>query len=179
MGMRRLIVAIVIACLATGPAEAAPRRPVLLGTDPASDSQPGLDLTYLAAAVDRKVLEIRIGIAGMTPGLGGYPELPGVEWKFKVGGRKFLAEAVAGLPDPRFYLFKMSKKGFEQLENPKGTYDWSRGYACILVPLKTIAAKRGSRITGAVKNDVDAHIHLGPTTHYSDMMATKRSIRVP
>jgi hypothetical protein len=84
LGMRRLIVAIVIACLATGPAEAAPRRPVLLGTDPASDSQPGLDLTYLAAAVDRKVLEIRIGIAGMTPGLGGYPELPGVEWKFEL-----------------------------------------------------------------------------------------------
>jgi hypothetical protein len=177
--MRRVIVAIVIACVAAGPAAAAPRRPVLLGTDPAGDSQPGLDLTYLAAGVDRKVLEIRIGIAGMIPGLGGYPELPGIEWKFKVGGRKFIAEAVAGMPSPRFYLFEMHKKGFEQLENPKGTYDWSNGYTSILVPLKTIGAKRGSRISGVGKNDVDAHVHLGTTTLYPDKMATNRSIRVP
>jgi hypothetical protein len=177
--MKRVLATLIVLVLAASPVMAAPRRPVLLGTDAAGDSQPGLDLTYLAAAADRRVLEIRIGIAGMTPGIGGYPELPGIEWVFKVGGRKFIAEAVASVPNPRFYLFEMSKKGFKQLGNPKGTYNWTDGFTSILVPLKTIGAKRGSRISGAGKKDVDAHVHLGATTHYPDKMTTNRSIRVP
>src|SRR5918999_3045670 len=177
-----LLVQVLIAVALGSPAGAAPRRPVVLGTDAAGDSQPGLDLTYLSAAADRKLLEIRIGIAGMTPGIGGYPALPGIEWIFTVGGRTFIAEAVAGTPDPEFYLFELQKGTFKQLKSPKGTYDPADGYTKILVPLKSIGAKRGSRISGVGKRgteDVDAHVHLGATTHYPDKMATKRDIRVP
>jgi hypothetical protein len=180
--MKRLVIAVIVACLSAGPAGAASRRPVLLGTDAAGDSPPGLDLTYLSAAADRKLLEIRIGIAGMTPGTGGYPALPGIEWTFTVGGRTFIAEAVAGTPNPDFYLFELRKGTFKQLKSPTGTYNPADGYTKILVPLKAIGAKRGSRISGVGKRgteDVDAHVHLGATTHYPDKMATKRDIRVP
>lgn len=165
------------------PADAAkPSRFVELGTDPAGDGVPALDVTYLQVGKTGSDLEIRIGIDGMLPALAGYPELPGIEWVFDVKGRTFVAEAVASTDGPLFFLFEEKDGAFQQLESPKGTYDPADGYASILVPLKTIGAKSGVKISGAdglENGDVDAHVHLLATTLYPDGMQTTKDYVVP
>ncbi|HWL65348.1 MAG TPA: hypothetical protein VNP73_05175, partial [Actinomycetota bacterium] len=119
---------------------------------------------------------------GMTPVMGGYPALPGIEWTFDVGPRTFVAEAVADTSGPAFYLFELKGGSFVQLATPSGTYNPDDGYASILVPLSEIGARRASVISGVGKKgteDVDAHVHLGATTHYPDRMATTKDIVVP
>jgi hypothetical protein len=178
--VRLLAAALIAGCLAT-PAGAGPKLKTL-GTDPAGDAAPALDITYLQVGRTGDDLEIRIGISGMLPQTGGYPELPGIEWIFDVGSRTFIAEAVAGTSSPAFYLFEMKDDSFTQLESPTGTYDHANGYASILVPLETIGASKGSRISGTGPkgtNDVDAHVHLGPQTYYADEMASTKDYVVP
>ena len=170
------------AVLAAFPASAGPRL-VTLGTDPALDGPPALDVTYLKVGAAKGKLEIRIGIENMLPVVAGYPALPGIEWAFKVGGRTFIAEAVAGTPEPEFYLFELQDGAFTQLETPAGTYDPASGYASIIIPFKTIGARSGSHVMGAPQEesggDVDAHVHLGATTWYPDAMTTTKHYRIP
>ena len=185
LNMKRILVTACLLVFLVGalPSQAgAARRLETLGKDAAGDSQPALDLVWLSAGADRETLEIRLGIAGMTPVMGGYPALPGIEWTFDVGPRTFVAEAVADTGGPAFYLFEMKGDSFVQLASPTGTYNPDDGYASILVPLSEIGARRGSVISGVGKKgteDVDAHVHLGATTHYPDRMATTKDIVVP
>ncbi len=68
------------------------------------------------------------------------------------------------------------------MDNPTGTYNPADGYASILVPLKSIGAKSGVKISGAdglERRDVDGHVHLGPHTYYPDGMQTKKDYVVP
>lgn len=151
-----------------------------LGEDPAGDGPVGLDLTYLDVGRHGADMHIRIGVE-MVPGIAGYPELPGIEWTFKVGGRTFIAEGVSG-STPTFYLFEQTADGFTQLDSPTGTYSADDGFIDIFVPLKTIGAKRGSVVTG-VENpdaggDVDAHVHIGAATEYPDAFTTTKSIKL-
>ena len=183
--MRKLLTAAVAAVLVfqVVPAGAArPSRFVELGTDPAGDGIPALDVTYLQVGKTGTNLEVRIGIDTMLPVLAGYPELPGIEWVFDVKGRTFVAEAVASTDGPLFFLFEEKDGAFQQLPSPKGTYDPADGYASILVPLKTIGAKSGVVISGAdglENGDVDAHVHLLATTVYPDGMQTTKDYVVP
>lgn len=182
--MRKSIVAVAATCLLAlpvVPAGAAKSHLQELGTDPAGDGAPALDVTYLQVGRIGSDFEIRIGIDKMLPGTGGYPEAPGIEWVFDVKGRRFIAEAVAGA-QPRFFLFEEKDGGYQQLENPTGTYDFADGYASIIVPLKAIGAKPGVRIAGAKglpHGDVDAHVHLFATDYYPDGMQTKKDYVVP
>lgn len=155
-----------------------------LGEDPAGDAPPALDLTYLEVGKVGKTIEIRIGIERMLPAIGGYPELPGIEWVFQAGERTFVAEAVASAAEPAFYLFEVVGNTFRQLEKPHGTYDPADGYIAIHVPLKIIGAKKGTVLVGvkledSSQGDVDAHLHLGPQTHYADFLATDKAYIVP
>lgn len=181
----RKIVSLAMALMVALPVASAgaepPERLVRLGTDPAGDGQPALDVTYLEVGKLGKDLEIRIGIDKMLPVVGGYPAAPGIEWTFVVKGRTFLAEAVANRT-PEFYLFELKGDSFTQLPSPQGTYDSADGYASILVPLKTIGAKKGVKISGAdglEHGDVDAHVHAGPQTYYPDGMQTKKDYVIP
>ena len=153
-----------------------------LGTDPAGDGQPGLDVTYLKVGRTGADLEVRIGLQ-MLPQLAGYPDLPGIEWVFDASGRTFVAEAVKTVNGADFYLFELKEDGsFEQLAQPEGTYTGSDGYASILVPLETIGARKGTVIKGTdglEHGDVDAHVHVGPQTHYPDGMETNKAFIVP
>ncbi len=182
--MRKLVgalAALSLLALLLAPAGASPRMKEL-GTDPAGDGPPALDVTYLQVGKNGSNLEIRIGIDKMLPVIAGYPELPGIEWTFDVKNRRFIAEAVAGRSGPIFFLFEEKDGSFTQLERPKGTYDPADGYASILVPLKTIGAKSGVRISGAdglEHGDVDAHVHLLATTLYPDGMQTTKDYIVP
>ena len=183
--MRRLLTVAAAAVLLfqVVPAEAAKSSKfVELGTDPAGDGVPALDVTFLQVGKTGTNLEIRIGIDTMLPALAGYPELPGIEWVFDVKGRTFVAEAVASTDGPLFFLFEEKDGAFEQLESPKGTYDPADGYASILVPLKTIGARSGTVISGAdglENGDVDAHVHLLATTVYPDGMQTTKNYVLP
>lgn len=182
--MRKLLAVSVVSLLLAlmlAPAGSAPRLKTL-GTDPAGDGPPALDVTYLQVGKNGSDLEIRIGIDKMLPVISGYPELPGIEWVFKVKKRTFIAEAVAGRNGPLFFLFEEKDGAFTQLEAPKGTYDPADGYASILVPMKTIGAKSGVKISGVrglENGDVDAHVHLLATTLYPDGMETTKSYVVP
>jgi hypothetical protein len=52
----------------------------------------------------------------------------------------------------------------------------------MLVPLKTIGAKKGTVISGTGSpgtEDVDAHIHYLAGTSYPDLMATTKDFVVP
>jgi hypothetical protein len=164
------------------PATAAKGGLKTLGTDPSGDGIPGLDVTYLKVGRTGDALEIRIGL-DMLPQLGGYPDLPGIEWIFEANGRRFLAEAVKTADGEAFYLFELREDGgYEQLDAPTGTYVAADGYASVIVPLKAIGAKKGTVVKGAdglEHGDVDAHVHIGPQTHYPDGMETDKTYVVP
>lgn len=182
--MKRLGALVLLLALVVGASPAGARDPGVkrLGTDPAGDGHPALDVTFLDVGVTGKNLEIRIGLDKMLPVIGGYPDLPGVEWTFDVKGRTFLAEAVASATEPAFYLFELKGTSFTQLESPTGTYDPADGYASVLVPLKTIDANSGTKISGTKgleNGDVDAHLHYLAGTYYPDGMQTKKSFIVP
>lgn len=149
-----------------------------LGTDPAGDGQPGLDVTYLQVGRTGTNLEIRIGLE-MLPAAAGFPDLPGIEWVFDANGRTFVAEAVKTANGQDFYLFELNDDGsFEQIAQPEGTYVADDGYASILVPLETIGARKGTVIKGTdglEHGDVDAHVHVGTVTHYPDGMETNKT----
>lgn len=183
----------VLAALALSVASALPSiaagKAVRLGSDPAGDGPPSLDVTFLDVARNGDSLEIRIGVDKMLPVVGGVPEGPGIEWIFTAGKRSFLAEAVAG-PSPSFYFFELKGDTFEQLQGMTGTYDSSEGFIRMLVPLELIGAKRGTVVKGFHDpleelnkdngTDVDAHVH-NPAggTEYLDDMETTKSYRIP
>ena len=174
---KTLICSLAVLLAASAPSSAgSPMK--TLGEDPAGDGPPALDLTFLQAGVTGSDLEIRIGVDGMLPEIGGYPQAPGVEWLFKSGSRTFLAEAYIDNTEPAFLLFELDKDGayVEKGELP-GTYDHADGYISILVPLKTIGAKRGTKISGGGENDVDTHVHHATTTS-TDTLTTSGSFRV-
>ncbi len=178
---KSLVMALFVLGVLATPATAGEGDYKRLGTDPARDAAPALDVTYLDVAAHHGALDIRIGIETMLPGIGGYPELPGVEWIFEVGKRTFVAEAVAGT-SPTFYLFEQKGNTYVQLDNPEGTYNASDGYASILVPMEDIGARSGTKISGVGKpgtEDVDAHVHALVTTYYADTMATKKDFVIP
>lgn len=163
-------------------------RLVRLGTDPAGDAPPALDITFLDVGRTEDALEMHIGIDKMLPLIGGYPEGPGIEWIFSVGKRAFIAEAVAGRT-PRFYFFELKGHSYEQLQGITGTYDSADGFIRMLVPLELIGAKKGTTITGFHKpleminkdngTDVDAHVHRPGGTEYLDDMKTTKSYVIP
>lgn len=182
--MRKILVVLVTFALAVGPL-GVPAQPKVvtktLGTDPAGDGPPSLDITYLKVGRLRDDLFIAIGIEKMFPVTGGYPELPGIQWAFDVKSRTFIAEAVAGRT-PRFFLFEVTDEGFQQLESPEGGFDTMNGFIHMLVPLDTIGAKKGTRISGTGPKgteDVDAHIHHPDGEVYPDKMATTKDFVVP
>ncbi len=162
-----------------------------LGEDPAGDGPPALDVLYLDVRKGGLLtedgvfqgLEIQIGVSGMLPQIGGYPELPGIEWVFDVGKRTFVAEAVATRGEPLFFLFELKDGQVQQLDSPAGTYDAADGFIRMVIPLKTIGAKRGTRISGADETegggDVDAHVHYPSGTYYADTMVTTKDFVVP
>ena len=177
-----ITVALILALPAAGATAEPADRLVRLGTDPAGDGTPALDVTFLDVGLDGKNLEVRIGIDKMLPIIGGYPGAPGIQWTFDVKGRRFAAEVVAGAPEPEFYLFEIKGETFTQLPSPEGTYNWQDGYASVLVPLKAIGAKSGVKISGAdglEQGDVDAHVHLLVADHYPDGMQTKKDYVIP
>lgn len=183
--MRQLAVLLVALALVGGIAVPGEAKVVTktLGTDPAGDGPPALDITYLKAGRLRADLYLEIGVDKMIPPDGGYQAVPGIEWVFDVKDRTFVAEAVANFGGPDFYLFEFMPDGSaKQLESPEGGYAWTNGYIHMLVPLKTIGAKTGTIISGTDDyksgGDVDAHIHHAGT-YYADVMTTTRDFRVP
>ncbi len=180
--MKKTILIAVSVALLVPTAPAGATRVVELGRDASGDAPPALDLIYLAVGAAKDTLEVRLGIAGMLPATGGYPALPGIEWIFDVGSRTFIAEAVAGTPGPRFYLFEKKGEDYVQLDSPTGTYNFADGYASILIPFEDIGASSGTKISGTGKKgteDVDAHVHVGPYSHYADKFATKKDYVIP
>lgn len=151
-----------------------------MGSDPAFDALPALDITYLEVGRAGSDLHIHIGINGMLPGIGGYPLLPGIQWAFETGGRTFIAEAYVNGRTPAFLLFEDEGDSFTQLGSIEGTYDFADGFIAMAVPLKMIEAKKGSKIKGITDApDVDAHVHAGPQTYVADTLDTTKTYIVP
>ena len=150
-----------------------------MGTDPALDAAPALDITYLEVGNEAKDLHIHIGINGMLPGIGGYPSLPGIQWAFETGGRTFIAEAFVDVRTPAFLVFEDEGDVFTQLGTIEGTYDFADGFISMAVPLKMIGARKGSKIKGVTDvPDVDAHVHAGPQTYVADTLDTTKTYTV-
>jgi hypothetical protein len=183
--VRRFIVSLTaLAMLAPLGAQAAPPEWAHLGEDPAGDSIPTLDLTYLDVVKRGNALEIRFGMNELLPVIGSVPpELPGIEWVFESNGTVYVAEAVPGSP-PTFYLFEYDGKTFEQSSvTPSGEFLWDQGYIHMTIPLKAIGAKKGTVLSGSDAlggTDVDAHIHMpAGGTQYPDQMQTTKSYTIP
>ena len=156
-----------------------------LGTDPAGDGLPALDVTYLKVGRLGTDLYIQIGIDKMLPPDGGVHQIAGIDWAFGIKGRTFIAEAFVDAGAPDFFLFEILHDGSHvQLGSPTGEYTWSNGYINMRVPLKSIGAKSGTVITHADHSesgsDVSAYLHpAGVTTHYIDTMKTTKDFVVP
>lgn len=176
---RRAVIFALVASFLAVPGAGADPKMKRLGEDPALDGPPALDLTYVDVGRNGDDLEIRIGISGMTPVIGGYPQAPGIEWQFKVGQRHFLAEAYIGTTSGNYLLFEVVDGVFEQVGTIEGTYTWTDGYISMLVPLEGIGAKAGTKIKGAGEDDADAHVHTGLNTIYTDYLTTTKGFKVP
>lgn len=177
--LRRAVTLALVVSLLAMPGVGAEVKMKRLGEDPALDGPPALDLTYVDVGRNGDDLEVRLGMSGMTPGTGGYPQLPGIEWQFKVGKRQFLAEAYVGTTSGNYLLFEVVDGVFEQIGTIEGTYEWTDGYISMLVPLADIGAKTGSKIKGAGEDDADAHVHTGANTVYTDYLTTTKGFKVP
>jgi hypothetical protein len=176
-----LLLALVVSVSPVAPVGAETKMTVL-GEDPAGDGPPALDVTYLAVGKTGKALEIHIGVDGMLPAIGGYPQLPGIQWAFDIKGRTFVAEAYVNNQNPRFLLFELKDGGFTQLGELEGTYDSADGFIRMLVPLKDVGAKKGTKVSGMGPKgteDVDAHVHIGPVTEITDAFATTKDYKIP
>src|SRR5687768_16535622 len=101
-----VILAVLVLSIVSSIPSGAAGKLVRLGSDPAGDGAPALDVTFLDVGRTDDALEIRIGLDKMFPGVGGVPEGPGIEWVFTAGKRSFIAEAVAGRT-PKFYFFEL------------------------------------------------------------------------
>lgn len=176
--LRALVLVLCLVVVAALPASGASKMK-RVGEDPAGDGYPALDLTYVEVGRTGADLEIRLGVDGMLPVIGGYPAIPGIEWLFESKGRVFLAEAYVEDATPAFLLFEKVNDSYSVVGDIEGTYDSADGYISMLVPLKTIGAKPGTKIKGHGENDADAHLHIGPQTIYPDTLTTTKSFTVP
>lgn len=189
--MKKISVALLSLLLAAsmGLPSGAAGKVTRLGTDPAGDGPPALDVTFLDVTTVKDALEIRVGVDKMMPIFGGYPKGPGIEWIFTVGKRSFIAEAVADRT-PKFFFFELKGDSYEQLQGMTGTYDPADGFIRMVVPFDLIGAKTGSRVSGYHKPlemisktngaDVDSHLHTTPgRTEYLDDMKTTKSYVIP
>jgi len=150
----------------------------VLGTDPSLDAPPGSDLTQLAAASHGSDLHIQFTFANSIPVAGTYGPPTGVQWAFKVGKKTFVAEAYPDRASFGYVLFQIEGDTFKQVATLEGRWDTIGGVLDIFVPLKTIGAKKGTKIVGAGENDVDVHVHGLVTTYYADQMTTKKGFVV-
>ena len=179
-----LLVALAVLGALSSPAHAKVKT-TTLGTDPAGDGVPALDVTYLKVGRLRADLYVEIGVDKMLPPDGGIHQIAGIDWAFEVNERTFIVEAVVDVGAPDFFLYEILEDGtHRQLDSPTGTYSWSDGYVHMLVPLKSIGAKSGTKISRAHHSesgsDVSAFLHpYGATTQYTDMMATTKDFAVP
>lgn len=167
------VVALALAAtMLPGTATAGPMK--VLGTDPALDGPPAADLVSLAAATHGSDFHIRIGLANALPVQGSYPGA-GIEWTFEARGRKFLAEAH---PEPgamRYTLFEIVGDQLRQVEALDGAFDTDLGVIDMYVPLQSIGARKGTRISGAGDGstpDADIHQHAGVTSQELDALTT-------
>ena len=171
--------AIAVSGLLVVPAPAGADVPLtVLGTDASLDAPPGSDLTQLAAGVHGSDLHIQFTFANSIPVAGTYGPLTGIQWAFKANGRTFVAEAYPDGASFGYVLFEINGDAFKQIATLEGEFDTIGGILDIFVPLKSIGAKKGTKITGAGENDVDVHVHAGVTTIYPEQMTTTKGLVV-
>lgn len=176
----RALVALAIATMTSLPSGATAGPMKVLGTDPALDGPPAADLVSLAAAVHGADLHVRIGLAHLVPLQGSYPGA-GVEWAFEVRGRTFLAEAHPDPGEMRYTLFEISGESLRQVAILDGGFDPTTGRIDMYVPLQTIGARKGTKVSGAGDGsvaDVDIHQHAGPASRELDTLTTTKDFVV-
>ncbi len=173
-----LLAACVAALLTVAAPAGAGGGMTVLGTDPSLDAAPGSDLTQLAATSHGKDVHIQFTFANSLPVAGTYGPLTGIQWAFKVGKKTFVAEAYPDGASFSYVLFEIQGDSFRQVETLEGNFDTIGGILDIFVPLKAIGAKKGTKIVGAGKNDVDVHVHAGVTTYYADQLTTTKGFVV-
>ena len=176
MMFKRSFVAAAIAIgllVSSAPAGAAGGMTVL-GTDPSLDAAPGSDLTQLAVTGHGSDLHIQFTFANSIPVAGTYGPLTGIQWAFDVRGTTYVAEAYPDGASFGYVLFQIDGDTFKQVATLEGEFDTVGGILDIFVPLKTIGAKKGTKIAGAGENDVDVHVHALLTDHYADQMTTTK-----
>lgn len=170
----RALAALVFASLLSLPYSAAAAPMKVLGTDPTLDGPPAADLVSLAAATHGADFHIQIGLAQALPVQGSYPGA-GIEWAFEVRGRTFLAEAHPEPGEMRYTLFEVQGDSLRQVKILEGAFDTESGLIDMYVPLATIGARKGTKISGAGDGstpDADIHQHGGPASRELDALTT-------
>jgi hypothetical protein len=172
--LARAATALALAATALLPsgANAAPMK--VLGTDPALDGAPAADLVSLAAAIHGPDFHIQIGLAQALPVQGSYPGA-GIEWAFDVRGRTFLAEAHPEPGEMRYTLFEIQGDSLRQVAILDGALDTATGLIDMYVPLQSIGARKGTKISGhgdGSTPDADIHQHAGPASRELDALTT-------
>lgn len=170
----RAAIALAIAATTLLPSAATAAPMKVLGTDPALDGAPGADLVSLAAATHGSDFHIQIGLAQALPVQGSYPGA-GIEWAFEVRGRTFLAEAHPEPGEMRYTLFEIAGDELRQVKILEGAFDTETGLIDMYVPLQSIGARKGTKISGAGDGstpDADIHQHAGPASRELDALTT-------
>lgn len=178
--LARAITALALAATALLPTGAHAASMKVLGTDAALDGPPGADLVSLAAAKHGSDFHIQIGLAQALPQQGSYPGA-GIEWAFEVRGRTFLAEAHPEPGEMRYTLFEIQGESLRQVEILEGSFDTESGLIDMYVPLASIGARKGTKISGAGDGstpDVDIHQHAGAASRELDALTTTKDFVV-
>ena len=174
MNAARAAAALALATIVSLPSGATAAPMKVLGTDPALDGAPGADLVSVAAATHGTDFHIQIGLAQALPVQGSYPGA-GIEWAFDVKGRTFLVEAHPEPGEMRYTLFEITGDSLRQLKILEGAIDTDTGLIDMYVPLSTIGARKGTRISGRGDGstpDADIHQHAGPASRELDALTT-------
>ena len=178
MMFKRIFVTMIAGALIASAAPAGANGMTVLGTDPSLDAAPGSDLTQLAVTAHGPDLHVQFTFANSIPVAGTYGPPTGIQWAFKVKGKTFVAEAYPDGASFGYVLFEINGDTFTQVATLEGAFDTVGGILDIFVPLKTIGAKKGTKIAGAGENDVDVHVHAGVTDHKADQLTTTKGFVV-
>ncbi|MFN2388078.1 MAG: hypothetical protein ABR575_00515 [Actinomycetota bacterium] len=175
------LVLIVPILLLAAPSPAQAKCPSkVLGRDAAGDASADLDLTALMAlrcGPDLGVMFFVDEVSLLSPKY----SVVHVRWAFDVDDRTFLVEAET-TSTSAFTLYELRESGPELIGSVRGYYDSLNDVIGISIPMSSVGATVGSRVSGAdgfEGEDAIFAVSVGTPIHVVDSLGTRKTFIVP
>jgi hypothetical protein len=173
-----LVAALFSALVVTPAAAKCPGK--VLGRDVRGDAPPQMDLLGLMALRCGPDLGIMFQVQRVEPASPIYA-LAHARWGFVVDDRTFVVEAEAGVGSA-FVLSEWISGELREVDTVRGSYDMYNHTIGVLVPMKLVGAKVGSRLAGAREldaEDASFRVGAGTTGQSVDSLTTTKHWVIP